>query len=94
MRAFLIAALVTVGWLTGGCAPADSPAALSGPAGWRGAHVNSPDAFRFVVLSDRTGGHEPGALARAIVAINRLKPDFVVSIGDPVSYTHLRAHET
>ena len=60
----------------------DQPAELSRIAGWGGRAVNSADAFRFVVVSDRTGGHQPGAWAQAVEQINRLKPDFVVSIGD------------
>ena len=60
----------------------DQPAELSRSAGWGGRAVNSVDAFRFVVVSDRTGGHQPGAWAEAVEQINRLKPDFVVSIGD------------
>jgi len=60
----------------------DQPAELGHIAGWHGRAVNSPDAFRFVVVSDRTGGHQPGAWAHAVEQINRLKPDFVVSIGD------------
>jgi len=59
-----------------------APAELSGLAGWKGANVNSPDAFRFVVMSDRTGGHDPGAWARAVEQVNRLKPDFVMCVGD------------
>ena len=59
-----------------------APADLSGIAGWKGADVNAPDAFRFVVMSDRTGGHEPGAWARAVEQVNRLKPDFVMCVGD------------
>lgn len=38
--------------------------------------------YRFIVLADKTGGPETGAFLRAIDEINRLAPDFVVSIGD------------
>jgi hypothetical protein len=65
-----------------GCGQPRTPQDLSGLAGWRGAAPNSPDAFRFIVISDRTGGHEEGAWERAIVEVNRLKPDFVVCVGD------------
>jgi hypothetical protein len=64
-----------------GCAP-DTPSDLSRIAGWRGAAPNSPDTFRFVILSDRTGGHIPGLWAQAVKETNRLKPDFVMFIGD------------
>ncbi len=62
-------------------APA-GPAELGRIAGWRGLAPNARDSFRFVVLSDRTGGHVPGQWAEAIADVNRLRPDFVMSIGD------------
>ncbi|OPX24145.1 MAG: hypothetical protein B1H04_02680 [Planctomycetales bacterium 4484_123] len=70
-----------------GCGQVDTetlyaPAELARIAGWHGADVNSPETFRFVVMSDRTGGHEPGAWARAVAEINRLRPDFVMCVGD------------
>ena len=64
--------------------PCRTPADLSKIAGWCGAAVNSPDTFRFVILSDRTGGHIPGLWAQAVTETNRLKPDFVMFIGDLV----------
>ncbi len=60
----------------------NTPADLSGIAGWRGAAPNSPDAFRFVILSDRTGGNIPSLWEQAVTETNRLKPDFVMCIGD------------
>lgn len=59
-----------------------NPADASRIAGWKGRTPNSADTFRFVVLSDRTGGHEPGAWEQAVEEINRLRPDFVISVGD------------
>ncbi len=38
--------------------------------------------YRFVVLADKTGGPETGAFLQAVEEVNRLAPDFVVSIGD------------
>ena len=68
MRATLLTIACAAAALLGGCEPAlfDSPSALMPVAGWKGADVNSADAFRFVVLSDRTGGQEKGAWARAV----------------------------
>src|SRR6202035_1344598 len=40
------------------------------------------DAFRFAVISDRTGGHRPGIFTRAVRMINLLQPEFVMSVGD------------
>jgi predicted phosphodiesterase len=59
-----------------------APADLARIAGWRGLAANAPDAFRFIVLSDRTGGHEEGAWEKALLEVNRLKPDFVMCVGD------------
>ena len=64
-----------------GCA-ADNPDDLARLAGWRGLSPTSADAFRFVIMSDRTGGHAPGKLAQFVEQVNLLKPDFVMSIGD------------
>lgn len=43
--------------------------------------IDKPD-YRFVLLADRTGGPDTGAFERAVDEINRLAPDFVVTIGD------------
>ena len=72
---------------TAGCAgllrpTATAPGDLTAIAGWKGAAPNSAHAFRFVVIGDRTGGHREGAWATAITEINRLKPDFVLCVGD------------
>lgn len=48
-----------------------------------------PNAFTFVVLSDRTGGHAPGKWEEAVEHVNRLAPDFVMTVGDFVEgYTN------
>ncbi len=81
MLACVLALLVVAGCAEPGTNHA-SPKELSRIAGWKGSDVNSADAFRFVVMSDRTGGHEPGAWAKAVTEVNRLKPDFVMCVGD------------
>ena len=43
---------------------------------------NNPDEFRFVIVSDRTGGHRPGVFSRAVEQINLMQPEFVLSVGD------------
>ena len=58
------------------------PSDLSKIAGWKGVAPNTGDAFHFIVMSDRTGGHLPGAWALAVEQVNRVKPDFVMSVGD------------
>jgi predicted phosphodiesterase len=37
---------------------------------------------RFAIISDRTGGHTPGVYGDIIDEINRLRPDFVMTVGD------------
>ncbi len=44
--------------------------------------ADDPDAFRFVVVGDRTGGCRPGVFAEAMEKVNLLQPDFVLNIGD------------
>lgn len=73
-------------------ASATTPADLAAIAGWKGAAPNSRDAFSFVILSDRTGGHVPGEWEEAVAEANRLKPDFVICVGDLIEgYTSDRA---
>jgi serine/threonine-protein phosphatase CPPED1 len=43
---------------------------------------NSTDDFKFVVVSDRTGGHREKIFSKAIEQINLLQPEFVLSVGD------------
>lgn len=38
--------------------------------------------FNFAIVSDRTGGERPGVFEDAIFKLNKLKPAFVISIGD------------
>lgn len=43
---------------------------------------NDPNDFKFVVVSDRTGGHREKIFSRAVEQINLLQPEFVLSVGD------------
>src|SRR5262245_57241509 len=43
---------------------------------------NGADDFRFVIVSDRTGGHRAKVFSRAVEQINLLQPEFVLSVGD------------
>jgi hypothetical protein len=43
---------------------------------------NDPAEFRFVIVSDRTGGHRARIFSQAIEQINLLQPEFVLSVGD------------
>lgn len=53
---------------------------------------NDPREFRFIIVSDRTGGHRPKIFSRAVEQINLLQPEFVLSVGDLIEgYTEDRA---
>jgi predicted phosphodiesterase len=43
---------------------------------------NNPAEFRFLIVSDRTGGHRPRVFSEAIEQMNLLQPEFVLSVGD------------
>ena len=45
-----------------------------------------PDSrpMRFAVLGDRTGGHQPGVHGQILAEIERMKPDFVIGVGDMI----------
>lgn len=55
-----------------------------GPKPWSKTPVVGTENYRFVVLADKTGGPETGIFPRAVDEVNRLAPDFVLSIGDLV----------
>ncbi|MEW6050669.1 MAG: metallophosphoesterase [Candidatus Zixiibacteriota bacterium] len=38
----------------------------------------------FIVIGDRTGDHQPGIYEQAVAEIERLKPDFVLTVGDMI----------
>lgn len=44
--------------------------------------LTDPNAFSFVVVGDRTGGHRPGVFAAAMQKLSLLNPAFVLSVGD------------
>lgn len=60
---------------------------VPGPAvPWTSRDVrNEPGDFRFVILSDRTGGVRPGVFESAIPKVNLLRPDFVMCVGDLIT---------
>ncbi|RJF93102.1 metallophosphoesterase family protein [Sphingomonas cavernae] len=71
------------------------PGAASAGQGGRDYHAGMPDVartqkdfaggadeFRFVVIGDRTGKHRPGVFEHAMDKVERLRPDFVINIGD------------
>ena len=65
---------------------------LVGPSPWSDAPVlNDPDRFHIAIMTDRTGGHRPGIWMQGVRAVNLLRPEFVVSVGDLIEgYTEDR----
>jgi len=45
---------------------------------------NDADEFQFAIVSDSSGGGRAGVLQAALEMVNRLQPEFVVSLGDLV----------
>ena len=41
-------------------------------------------AFRFAVIGDRTGGHVEGVYGEILDEVQRLRPDFVMTVGDMI----------
>lgn len=55
----------------------------SGPKPWT--HLdfqNDPDNFQFAIVTDRTGSPRPGIFEDAVMKLNWLMPEFVMSVGD------------
>ena len=65
---------------------------LEGPSPWSDAPVlNDPERFHIAIMTDRTGGHRPGIWMQGVKAVNLLRPEFVVSVGDLIEgYTEDR----
>jgi len=55
---------------------------------------NHSTDFNFAIVSDRSGGHRSGIFEDAINKINKLRPDFVVSIGDLIDTKDFKADPT
>ena len=41
-------------------------------------------SVRFAVIGDRTGGHQPGIYGQIVEEIQRMKPDFLLTVGDMI----------
>ena len=54
-----------------------------GPSPWTTSDLDQPgDRFSFVIVSDRTGGAQPGFFQRGLAITDLLAPSFAVQIGD------------
>jgi hypothetical protein len=86
LLASLTASLVVVAVaLSGGQKPASSELQIASEDRNPWTHLrlnNNPTEFRFLLVSDRTGGHRPRVFSEAVEQINLLQPEFVLSVGD------------
>ncbi|REK22621.1 MAG: hypothetical protein DWQ42_16690 [Planctomycetota bacterium] len=66
---------------------------IEGPTPWSDKPVlDDPNRFQIAIMTDRTGGHRPGVWMKGVRAVNRLRPDFVMSVGDLIEgYTEDQA---
>ena len=49
--------------------------------------LNDPDEFHFAIIADRGGGERPGIFGRTMKAVNLLRPEFTICVGDLVEGT-------
>lgn len=54
---------------------------------------NDPDNFQFAIVSDRTGGPRPGIWQDAMMKLNWLQPEFVITVGDMIRGTAKSAEQ-
>ena len=47
--------------------------------------LDDPQEFHFAIIGDLTGGERKGIYAKAVTALNLLRPEFVMSVGDLVA---------
>ena len=47
-------------------------------------YQNNPDDFQFAIVPDRTGGDYRSAFTNALDKVNRMHPEFVITVGDLV----------
>jgi len=51
---------------------------------WTAIPAAKPEAIRFAVIGDRTGSARPGVFEQALVQLDWMKPEFIMTIGDLV----------
>lgn len=86
MASLVVGLLIGAFALSGGQKPlvkSELQIDVEGRNPWTHLRVNdAAEAFHFVVISDRTGGHRARVFSQAVEQINLLQPAFVVSVGD------------
>lgn len=69
--------------LAAGAVAADFGHSLSGTKPWTNENfLDDPQEFHFAIIPDRTGGERRGVFGKSIDALNLLRPEFVMSVGD------------
>ena len=53
-------------------------------AAWSADGDTGRASFRFVVVGDRTGNHVEGVYGEILDEVQRLRPDFVITVGDMI----------
>ena len=57
---------------------------ISVGSGWTTDLNHDTSVVRFAILGDRTGGAQPGVYERVVQQIERLQPEFVITVGDMI----------
>ena len=55
--------------------------------------LDDPAEFHFAIVPDRTGGERKGHFGKAMKALNRLRPEFVICVGDLIDGRGVREPE-
>ena len=59
---------------------------LSGAKPWTNERfLDDPQEFHFAIVGDRTGGERKGFFGKGVDALNLLRPEFVMSVGDLIA---------
>ena len=67
-------------------AAADFQHGLSGTKPWTSEKfLDDPQEFHFAIIGDRTGGERPGFFGKAMEALNLLRPEFTMCVGDIIA---------
>ena len=83
MRTGLFMGLVLVASAAGA---ADFSHGLSGQKPWTSEKfLDDPQEFHFAVIGDRTGGERQGYFGPTMDALNRLRPEFTICVGDLIA---------
>lgn len=90
VRGLVVVAMLVA--LTSGAA--DFKHELTGVKPWTNENfLDDPQEFHFAVIGDRTGGERKGFFPKTMAALNLLRPEFVMSVGDLIDGRGVREPE-